>query len=228
MAKGKTVTVAATPAAVLSLAAFAAACNSESGFAFFSQADMQPLVNDGMIEINPQMTNNSGGIAGRLTDKGRASLASKGEKQTITSADVGKVSAAGIVTATASEYELLTDLVAPEKKRGGRSGRNSKYPFDTMPVGTGFFIPATAEKPDAAKAYASTVTSAMDRHSIVVKDANGKVETETVNIPSRKLKDGSMSVARSEVREKMQRTKRFVIWNGDNKGVKGAFIKRTA
>lgn len=58
-------------------------------------------------------------------------------------------------------FEIDTDVPKPEAARRGRG--ESRYPFERMEVGTSFHIPATAEKANPARDYASSISSATKR-----------------------------------------------------------------
>ena len=73
----------------------------------------------------------------------------------------GAITTEATAPATESKFVLETGFTPPVTKRGGVKA--SLYPFAQMKIGQSFFIPATAERPNPAKALASTASSASKR-----------------------------------------------------------------
>lgn len=119
-----------------------------------TQAEGEPLVKMGLIEVNLEDVNEAGALA-RLTPKGLESMPSN---------TVAGASAAG------SNFALIDNAVLPESKRGfGRAAGTSKYPFANMNNGQSFFVANTeVEGGDALKKLTSTVSN-----------MNNKYRTET-------------------------------------------------
>lgn len=128
----------------------AAILATAGGFVYAAMADVAPFVAEGLVEVNEAMTNEQGQFAVRLKQEGIQNESSG-----------------------ASEFALDDGIAMPATKRG-RQG--DTYPFDKMGVGQSFFIAATAEKPNPAKAMASTVSSATARYAV------GTGEFETVKV----------------------------------------------
>jgi hypothetical protein len=152
----------------------------ESKFAFVNPADAAALVAAGSIEVNTAVSDGFGKIAARTTDKGNTEVMARAPV-------IPAASAPDAATAVASKYEIDTDVVMVPAKRGRQS---STYPFDDLPVGGSFHIPATAEKPNPAKGMASTVSSANARFAIDVPGqfkANRKGVQVAVTTPERKF-----------------------------------------
>lgn len=104
-------------------------------------------------------------------------------------------------------YSVATGIELPKVKRGGGGGGGapSKYPFETMEVGTFFFVPnSDVKNGNALKTVGSAVGSANQRFMVetgehktttrakrgkdhkTVKDANGNNVMETVTLPIKK------------------------------------------
>lgn len=114
-----------------------------------------PLVAAGLVEVNPQMADSNGAYAARLTQAGIDYVAA-GVNQTADADAVSADPAAGKIV-----FELDDDVQLPTAVKRGRS--ESRYPFETMNVGQSFHIPATAEKENPAREYASSISSASRR-----------------------------------------------------------------
>lgn len=72
------------------------------------------------------------------------------------------VAASSADGASKTQYALESGFVVPPpSKRGGLKGE--VYPFTHMSTGQSFFVPATEQRPNPAKALASTVSSANKR-----------------------------------------------------------------
>lgn len=119
---------------------------------YTSAADHAPLIALGHVEVNPGMANEAGHLATRATPAGieavRAALA-----QPAASASP-KVS-----------FDIAPAVPLPSPSGRGRVAGVSVYPFDKLEIGQSFFVPNTAERPDAAKSMASTVSSANARYA---------------------------------------------------------------
>ena len=111
-------------------------------------------------------------------------------------------------TKPVSGYSVSTGLELPKVKRGGGGGGGapSKYPFDTMEVGTHFFVPDSDTKNgNALKTVGSAVGSANQRfmeetgqhetvtrakrgkdHKTIKDEATGQNVMETVTLPIKK------------------------------------------
>ncbi len=141
--KGKT-------AQAFDLAAIIAATNSGS-FVYTSAEAHASALADGLVEVNPSMTNEAGELATRATAKG------------IESMNAPQTPAADAAPAAKPSFAIEDGIeLAPVTGRG-RGGET--YPFDQLNVGQSFFVPNTAEKPNVAKSLASTVSSATRRYA---------------------------------------------------------------
>lgn len=184
----------------LDLAAIVAATVA-GNFLYVDPAAAEKYVADGMIEINPSMTEN-GNVAARATQKGIDSM----NTQTNTApADDAKPTFA-IETAPA-------DIFA-QKRRGG--GRGDTYPFDQLQapadgaaVGGAFFIPATEKTPEPWKSLASTVSAASRRYARVT----GQEEYTTAK-------------GETKARDVLEFDRKFRIVEGEKDGTKGAWVGR--
>jgi hypothetical protein len=194
-------------------------------FVHTSEQDHAKLVAEGLVEVNQEMTNESGEFATRATQKG---IDSMNQAQAVTTSGVGVGSLAAIGAAVKSAFVLEDSVALPVIKRGGRGGE--QYPFEQMNVGQSFFVAASEAKPDPAKSLASTVSSATARYAV----ETGDMETVTVKnyktdeATGKRVKgeDGHLILLSesTETRPKMQETRKFVVRSVEG----GARVWRTA
>ncbi|WEL95594.1 hypothetical protein [Xanthomonas phage vB_XooS_NR08] len=138
-----------------------------------------PLLEQGLVELNPAGPNETGETLTRATQKGIDSM----NTETITSADVGNLS-----KVLSSSFAIEDNVPMPTASGRGRGG--NVYPFDALQVGQSFFVPNTEDKPNAAKSLASTVSSATARYAEVVEGqfkTNKKGEQVPVTRETRKF-----------------------------------------
>jgi hypothetical protein len=196
---------------LLASVAAASAAGATPGYMFVSADDAAPFLSHTppLMEQNGGMTDADGKLATRATADGIAYSASHPANGAV--ADVEKVK---------PTFQIFKNVTLPAIKRGGGIGTET-YPFATMEVHDAFFVPATADKPEPAKALASTVSSATRRFSVqdtaqptkTIKGKNGAADRQMPN---------------------MKATKRFELRRlEDGKdfgapGVAGALISRTA
>ncbi|UUV44573.1 hypothetical protein RCMOTHERGOOSE_63 [Rhodobacter phage RcMotherGoose] len=216
-------------AVALNMVALAAIVNAGEAGTYGPLADVQPLANAGLVEINAEMTDATGNVAVRATAAGVAKMAEGSTAPTVTTA------------ASAFEIGDVPDDIlsaASEKRRAGRSG-GEKYPFDALEVGKGFFVPATEKMPEPAKSLASTVSSATARYAVEEKDANGVVVMETVKVKTyatgedgKRVKDAEghfvVESEADETRAKMANTRVFKLVPSKPGAAPGAWVVRTA
>ena len=162
-----------------------------------------PLVEAGLVEINPAMVNEAGEIATRATQAGIESLDSGAIVVDDATAEVNSETAAtGKTEKVKTMLQIENDVPVPAISGRGRGG--NVYPFDQLEVGQSFFV--EGEKTIAP----STVSAANSRYA--VPSADGATETnkagETVPV--------------------MVKTRKFVVRRVEEDGVKGARVWRTA
>jgi len=116
-----------------------------------------PLVESGMVEINTAVVDAAGNVATRATPKGIEAV-----NATLAAA----AGAPAAPTAAKPSFSLDTDIAIPAVSGRGRTANT--YPFEAMEVGQSFFVPNSAERPNAAKSMASTVSSATARYAVEV------------------------------------------------------------
>ncbi len=216
---------APAPVAAINLALLVAV--GEATFAdsylHVSDADAAPLLAAGLIIQHPTIANETGRAA-KTTDAGNAYLSAHAAEVQTLKAAAAPVAAPAPAPATQTatpaatpkakmELKIVDDFELPAARRTGPT-RGESYPFGQLGVGQAFFIPATAEKPNPERSYASTVTSAKSRYATVGTETrtNRKgrtvpVETLTRDFAIRRLEDGAAF---------------------GHPGVAGAVIKRTA
>lgn len=168
-----------------------------------------PLVEAGLVEINPGMTNENGEVATRATQAGIESLDS--------GATVGNNATSEATSATAETgktekvktmFKIEDSIPFPKISGRGRGGK--MYPFDQLEVGQSFFVANDESKPNAAKSLASTVSSATARYAVA------------------SAEDGSTKTnKKGEVVPVMVETRKFVVRSVEENGVKGARVWRT-
>lgn len=183
--------------AKIDMAAIIAATNS-GGFVHVNEKDAAKAVKDGLIEINTEMRDETGNVAARATPKGMASVP-------------GNTSAPG---ATPS-FAIVTGP-ALEKPKRGAAGRAAMYPFDQLPAPDAngntakFFVPATEKSPEPWKSLSSTVSAASRSFATITGTKPGKNKNgEDIQ---RNIYDFS---------------RKFALIEGENNGVKGAWVERT-
>lgn len=168
-----------------------------------------PLVEAGLVEINPAMVNEAGEIATRATQAGIESLDSGAIV-----VDKATTEANSAIAETGKTEKVKTVLQiednVPVPAISGR-GRGCKvYPFDRLAVGQSFFVANDESKPNAAKSLASTVCSATARYAVPAKDGSTKTNKKGEVVPV------------------MVKTRQFVVRSVEEDGVKGARVWRTA
>ena len=157
---------------------------------FVPESVYAPLVEAGLVEINPAMTDDNGNVATRATQAGIESLDS--------GATVGNNATFEATSATAETgktekvktmFKIEDDIPVPTISGRGRGG--NVYPFDQLEVGQSFFVANSEDKPNAAKSLASTVSSATARFAVPSEDGatktNKKGETVPVMVETRKF-----------------------------------------
>ena len=168
-----------------------------------------PLVEAGLVEINPAMVNEAGEIATRATQAGIESLDS--------GATVGSNATSEATSATAetgktekvkSMFKIEDSIPVPTISGRGRGVK--VYPFDQLEAGQSFFVANSESKPNAAKSLASTVCSATARYAVPAEDGSTKTNKKGEVVPV------------------MVETRKFVVRSVEEDGVKGARVWRTA
>jgi|ERR1700743_1924957 len=166
---------------------------TESGnHVFITQAEGTPLIDHvpRLIDVNLAITEGDKAAA-KATAEGIAMV--KGEVQTISAGDVGKLDVLG-------EFQLMSGIELPASRRGQglRGGRANKYPFDKMEVGNTFFVPVSEEIPNPLKTLGSTVASANMRYA--VETGQTKEVERTKRGPDRKA---MVDASGAKIREKV-------------------------
>ena len=173
MATKKTVSRKTSPAVAVaqfgeaSLAEIVAATNAGS-FVMTSPAVHNPLIEAGLVEINPEITNEAGEIATRAIIK-----PTETETQTAMTEEQP--------TQTSFAFELESNVPMPSIVGRGRT--STTYPFEQMEVGQSFFVANTEAKPNAAKSMASTVSSATARFAVPKVPAETKANKAGEQVP---------------------------------------------
>lgn len=159
MAK-KEKTVAAAPLDMALLASISAATQVAPFYMNAPISALEPLRVAGLVEVNPDTSLFvDGNPAARISPAGTEKLAAAG------SAPAAAPAAAPVAK---TNFAVVKGFTMPEAKRVGGTGgaRPEVYPFSSLEIGDAFFIPATAEKPNPEKTFASTVASATQRYAV--------------------------------------------------------------
>lgn len=127
----------------------AATQDEATGFVHMSVKSVQILLDAGLVECNNEITDAQGNPAVRATPEGITTMN--------TPADTAAAEA------PASAFAIDTGIPVPTIRRAGSA--TSKYPFDDLPIGGSFFVPATEDMPNPGKSLASTVSSASKRYA---------------------------------------------------------------
>lgn len=176
-------------------------------------AEAAPLVAAELAEQNPNMADAAGALATRVTAKGTAYLTEHAAEVQALNAGAASGTPAAAAAEEKSAFVVVDNFELPEARRSGPS-RGETYPFSKLAVGQAFFIPATTEKPNPERSYASTVTSAKNRYAKEVAGQT-RVNRKGATVPQvtyerdfaiRRLDDGAAF---------------------GHKGVAGAVVKRT-
>ena len=168
-----------------------------------------PLVEAGLVEINPAMVNEAGEIATRATQAGIESLDSGAiVVDNATSEANSAIAETGKTEKVKTMFQVENDVPVPAISGRGRGG--NVYPFNQLEVGQSFFVPNSESKPNAAKSLASTVSSATARYAVASEDGATKTNKKGETVPV------------------MVETRKFVVRSVEENGVKGARVWRTA
>ena len=168
-----------------------------------------PLVEAGLVEINPAMVNEAGEIATRATQAGIESLDSGAIVVDNSTAEANSETAAtGKTEKVKSMFKIENEVPVPAISGRGRGG--NVYPFNQLGVGQSFFLPNSESKPNAAKSLASTVSSATARYAVPAEDGSTKTNKKGEVVPV------------------LVETRKFVVRSVEEDGVKGASVWRTA
>ena len=168
-----------------------------------------PLVEAGLVEINPAMVNEAGEIATRATQACIESLGSGAlVLDNATSEANSAIAETGKTEKVKSMFKIEDSIPVPTISGRGR-GVNV-YPFDRLAVGQSFFVPNSEDKPNAAKSLASTVSSAAARYAVPAEDGSTKTNKKGEVVPV------------------MVKTRMFVVRRVEEDGVKGARVWRTS
>ena len=168
-----------------------------------------PLVEAGLVEINPDMVNEAGEIATRATQAGIESLDSGATVgNNATSEATSSTAETGKTEKVKTMFKIEDAIPVPAISGRGRGG--NVYPFDQLEVGQSFFVANDESKPNAAKSLASTVSSATARYAVASEDGATKTNKKGEVVPV------------------MVETRKFVVRSVEEDGVKGARVWRTA
>lgn len=164
-----------------------------------------PLVEAGLVEINPAMVNEAGEIATRATQAGIESLDKGNSNADNTNSQTAET---GKTEKVKTMFKIDDSIPVPTISGRGRGG--NVYPFDQLEVGQSFFVANSEDKPNAAKSLASTVSSATARYAVASEDGATKTNKKGEVVPV------------------MVETRKFVVRSVEENGVKGARVWRTA
>lgn len=183
-------------------------------FVYLCEAAYQPLVDAGLVEINPAMVNEEGEVATRaiLANVSETIVEEKVEETINPVIEPTKTK-----ENTKMSFEIESNIPLPVTKRGGK--RESAYPFAALEVNQSFFIPASEKHPEPAKSLASTVSGATKRYDVLVFEADSTTpKMKEVTNPKTKEKRTVQETAH---------TRTFKIVADEKDGVKGGRVFRT-
>ena len=177
----------ADPVAVIGLAEIVAA--GANGI-YTSPEVHSSLLEAGLVEINPAMTNEAGEIATRATQKGIESLdTGNGNGDNAPTEATSETAVIGKTQKVKTMFKIEDSIPVPTIAGRGRGGET--YPFEQLAVGQSFFVANSEDKPNAAKSLASTVSSATARYAVASEDGATKTnkngETVPVMVETRKF-----------------------------------------
>lgn len=150
-----------------------AQCPTDDKFIFTPETVYVPLAARGLVEINPNLKNEFGWCATRPTKKGKMEAMQTNSESAVSeyrpAYDNVSVNEEDVIVSDSDDGFAIEDDIAPPVT-DGRSGKRTapKYPFDKLKPGQSFFVPNTPDKPEMAKALASTVSAATARYDEVV------------------------------------------------------------
>lgn len=149
-----------------------------------------PLVEQGLVEINPGMVDENGNVATRATQKGIESLdTGNGSGDNAPTEAISETAATGKTEKVKTMFQIEDNVPVPAISGRGRGGET--YPFEQLQVNQSFFVANSESKPNAAKSLASTVSSATARYAVPAEDGatktNKKGETVPVMVETRKF-----------------------------------------
>lgn len=175
---------------------------------FVPESVYAPLVEAGLVEINPGMTDENGNVATRATQKGVESLDSAATVADNATSATAATAATGETQKVKTMFKIEDSIPVPTIS--GRGCGGNVYPFDRLEVGQSFFVANSEDKPNAAKSLASTVSSATARYAVASEDGATKTNKKGEVVPV------------------MVETRKFVVRSVEENGVKGARVWRTA
>ena len=141
-----------------------------------------PLVEAGLVEINPAMVNEAGEIATRATQKGIESPDGAAIVVDNATAEANSETAAtGKTEKAKTMFQIENDVPVPVISGRGRGVK--VYPFDQLEVGQSFFVANSETRPNAAKSLASTVSSATARYAVPAEDGSTKTNKKGEVVP---------------------------------------------
>lgn len=158
----------------------------------------EPLVKQGLIEVNTADLDEDGAAAARLTQKG------------IDGMPVNKNASNEGAAPAASNFAIIKGVKLPESKRGfGRAAGTSKYPFATMEVDDSFLVlNSEVDGGDAIKKLTSTVSNMNNKY----RTDTGATESKTRT----KRGDGNKAVT-DEAGNKVKETVVVPVYKQDKK-----------
>lgn len=103
-----------------------------------------------------------GKAAVQITVEGK-NMVDSSENVTIGAGDVGTLSV-GTLNGTPN-FAIITDAALPPRKRTGRAGAPTQYPFAQLEIGQSFFVPKSTQHPNPIKTLASTISAQNAKYS---------------------------------------------------------------
>lgn len=79
--------------------------------------------------------------------------------------DNGSGATANTTAEVAPQFAIISNAVLPPRKRAGRGGAPTQYPFEGLEIGQSFFVPVSAKHPNPVKTLASTISAQNMKYS---------------------------------------------------------------
>lgn len=181
--------------------------NAQGGVIYVPDHVSGPLAAAGLVETDPTNVDANGHVLTRATPAGTEHLIAFGS-------DTGGAQLA-IPVVTKPQFTIDDAIPLPVSEKKTRAPRGSIYPFEQLALADGakfgqsFFVPNSAEKPDAAKALASTISSANARYAELV-PGQTQINRKGREVPA------------------TRQLRRFIVRSVEENGVKGARVWRVA
>lgn len=196
---------------VVNMSLLASIGNGSVGY--IAKDDAVPLLNHepALIGVDTNQLDAAQNAKVWLTDAGKAALPNGSAAKTeYANSDTPLYAVLGGVT-----------FVPSEKKRAGRSGAKTIYPWAQMEVGSTFFVPVSAKHPDPVKSMTSAVSSANMKYSEEIGEPKPKTRAQRGPGNKAVLDANGNKIMETVMRRDRQATRKFdlrAVSKGDKFG----------